>query len=109
MYAASWQRWAGACPWGDVDGALCTIRQDHLYDFVVPTAPWEPVGDAAQLAGWSLLVLALAYVLLPWAPHRPPAGRRLRSALVGAVLALGAVGVATLRSGLAGSVVPPIS
>ena len=109
MYAASWQRWAGACPWGDVDGALCTIRQDHLYDFVAPTAPWEPVGDAAQLAGWSLLVLALAYVLLPWALTGRRPGVVSAAALVGAVLALGAVGVATLRSGLAGSVVPPIS
>ncbi len=111
MYTASWQRWAGACPWGDVDSKLCSTRQDHLYDFVAPTAPWEPVGDAAQLAGWSLLVLALAYVLLPWAPaltgRRP--GVVSAAALVGAVLALGAVGVATLRSGLAGSVVHPIS
>ena len=111
MYAASWQRWAGACPWGDVDSVPCSTRQNHLYDFVAPTAPWEPVGGAAQLAGWSLLVLALAYVLLPWAPaltgRRP--GVVSAAALVGAVLALGAVGVATLRSGLAGSVVHPIS
>ena len=103
MYAASWQRWAGACPWGDVEGALCTSRQDHLYDFVAPTAPWEPVGDAAQLAGWSLLVLALAFVLLPWALTGRRPGAVSAAALVGAVLALGAVGVATLRSGLAGA------
>ena len=109
MYAASWQRWAGACPWGDVDGALCTTRQDHLYDFVAPTAPWEPVGHAAQLAGWSLLLLALAYVLLPWALTGRRPGVVSGAALVAAVLALGAVGVATLRSGLDGSVVPPIS
>ena len=109
MYAASRQRWAGACPWGDVDGALCTTRQDHLYDFVAPTAPWEPVGGAAQLAGWSLLVLALAYVLLPWALTGRRPGVVSAAALVGAVLALGAGGVATLRSGLAGSVVHPLS
>ncbi len=110
MYAASWQRWAGACPWGgDVEGTLCTSRQDHLYDFVAPTAPWEPLGGAAQLAGWSLLVLALAFVLLPWALTGRRPGVVSAAALVGAVLALGAVGVATLRSGLTGSVVDPIA
>jgi hypothetical protein len=109
MYAASWQRWAGACPWGDVEGTLCTTRQDHLYDFVAPTAPWEPVADAAQLAGWSLLVLALGFVLLPWALTGRRPGVVSAAALVGAVLALGAVGVASLRSGLAGSVVHPIT
>jgi hypothetical protein len=109
MYAASWQRWRGACPWGDVDGALCTRRQDHRYDFVAPTAPWQPVGDAAQLAGWSLLVLALAFVLLPWALTGRRPGLVSAAALVGAVLALAAVGVATVRSGLAGTVVRPLS
>ena len=109
MYAASWQRWAGACPWGDVEGTLCTSRQDHLYDFVVPTEPWAPVGDAAQLAGWSLLVLALAFVLMPWALTGRRPGAASAAALVGAVLALGEVGIATLRSGLADSVVDPIS
>jgi hypothetical protein len=109
MYAASWQRWAGACPWGDVDGRLCTSRQDHLYDFVTPTAPWQPVGDAAQLAGWSLLVLALAFVLLPWALTGRRAGVVSAAVLLGAVMAMAAVGVATLRSGLAGSVVRPIA
>ena len=51
----------------------------------------------------------LAYVLLPWALTGRRPGVVPAAALVGAVLALGAVGVATLRSGLAGSVVPPIS
>ena len=109
MYAASWQRWAGACAWADVEGALCTTRQDHLYDFVPPIAPWEPLGNAAQLAGWSLLVLALAFVLLPWALTGRRPGVVSAAALVGTVVALGSVGVATVRSGLAGSVVPTIN
>jgi hypothetical protein len=109
MYAASWQRWARACPWGDVDGALCTIRQDHLYDFLPPSTPWEPVGDAAQLAGWSLLVLALAFVLLPWALTGRRPGVVSTAALVGVVLALAVVGIGTVRSGLAGSVVQPFA
>ena len=107
--AASWQRWGGACPWvGGVDDTLCALRQDHLYDFLAPTLPWEPVGTAAQLAGWSLLVLALALVPLPWAllGRRPDIASAV--ALLGAVLATGAVGVAIVRSGLTGSVVEPV-
>ena len=108
MYAASWQRWAGACSWGDVDSALCTVRQDHRYDFIAPTAPWEPIGAAAQLAGWSLLVYALAFALLPWALTGRRPGVVSTVALVGAVLALVVVGLSTLRSGLTGTVVHPV-
>lgn len=107
MYVASWQRWAGPCPWGESDSAPCTLRQDHRYDFIVPAAPWDPVGDAAQLAGCSLLVLALALVLLPWALTGRRPGVVSAVALAGAVLATVAMGVATLRSGLVGSVVEP--
>ena len=73
MYAASWQRWAGACPWGDSDGKLCTLRQDHLYDFLPPSARWSPWA-AGQLAGCSLLVLAVAYLAAAVGPHRAPPG-----------------------------------
>ncbi|WP_193605195.1 hypothetical protein [Nocardioides dongkuii] len=109
MFAASWQRWAGACSWGDGDSGPCSVRQDHLYDFVVPTGPWEPVGNAAELAGWSLLVLALAFVALPWALTGRRPGVFSATALVGVVLATAAVGVATLRSGLSGDVVEPFA
>ncbi|WP_456787296.1 hypothetical protein [Cellulomonas sp. P5_C5] len=109
MYAASWQRWGGACPWaGGVDDTLCALRQDHLYDFLAPTLPWEPVGAAAQLAGWSLLMLALASVPLPWALLGRRPGIASAVALLCAVLATGAVGVAIVRSGLTGSVVEPV-
>jgi hypothetical protein len=105
MYAASWQRWAADCPWGVVEGGSCDVIQDHRYDFIAPSAPWEPVGDAAQLAGWSLLVLALAFVLLPWALSGRRPGVYSAVALVAAVVATAAVGVATLRSGI---VVSPV-
>lgn len=108
MYAASWERWAGPCPWGESESAACTVRQDHLYDFLPPVAPWEPVGDAAQLAGWSLVVLALAWVALPWALTGRRPGVVSAAGVVGTVLSLAAVGVATRRSGLAGSVVTPV-
>ena len=107
MYAASWQRWAAVCPWGGVEAGPCLSRQDDRYDFVPPGDPWEPVGDAAQLAGSSLLVLALAFVLLPWALTGRRPGVVSAAAVGGAVLALAAVGYATLRSGLAGSAVHP--
>ena len=92
-----------------LEGTLCTLRQDHLYDFVAPSAPWEPVGDAAQLAGWSLLALAVAFALLPVAltGRRPPVISA--TAVLVATLALEVVGAATLRAGLAGSVVHPIA
>jgi peptidoglycan/LPS O-acetylase OafA/YrhL len=107
MYAASWERWAGACPWGEPESGPCEVRQDHLYDFLAPSDPWQPVGDAAQLAGWSLLVLALSFALLPWALTGRRPGRFSAVALVGAVVALVAVGVATLRSGITGAAVQP--
>lgn len=108
MCIASAQRWAGACGWGDSYSQLCDLRQDHLYDFIAPEAPWEPLGTAAQLAGASLLVLALAYVLLPWAMT----GRRPET-IVGVVWVIGvatlvSVGVATLSSGLTGIAVRPV-
>jgi len=107
MYAASWQRWGGACPWGGRTSAACEIRQDHRYDFVAPSAPWVPVGSAAQLAGWSLLVLAVAYVLLPWVLTGRRPGPVVAVVLAGAVLGSGAAGLTTLRSGLVGRPVDP--
>ena len=108
MYGASWERWADACPWGGGETGACDVRQSDEYDFLPPSAPWVPVGDAAQLAGWSLLVLGLAYVLLPWAltGRRPTVLSGV--ALVGAALATAAVGVATLRSGVTGTALSPI-
>ncbi|WP_139173789.1 hypothetical protein [Geodermatophilus telluris] len=109
LYAASWQRWAGACPWrGNQEIQRCETRMDHLYDFLPPQEPWTPVGPAAQLAGASLLVLAIALLPLPWALT----GRRpeLPSVVVllATVLSVTGVGLAALRSGLEGAVVGPV-
>ncbi|MPQ97437.1 hypothetical protein GB931_05745 [Modestobacter sp. I12A-02628] len=109
LFAASWQRWAGACPWaGDHETPACATRMDHLYDFLPPTEPWAPAGEAAQLAGASLLVLAVAVLLLPWALT----GRKPGPVVTGLLLATAAitvdVGLATLRSGLDGAVVGPL-
>jgi hypothetical protein len=108
MFAASWQRWAGVCTGdGGTSAAECERREDHLYDFLPPAEHWEPIGRAAELAGLSLLVLSLALPLLPWALTERRPGRYSAVALIASELALVAVGLATLRSGLSGEVVMP--
>lgn len=109
MTAASGQRWGADCPWGSGDSGPCLERQDHRFDFLAPTTGWEPVGHAAELAGVSLVVLALGLALLPWAATGRPPGRVARVVLTGAVLAQVAVGVATLLSGIGGEVVRPVT
>ena len=108
LFAASWQRWAGVCT-GDSgrSAEACVLREDHLYDFLPPLEPWEPTGSAAELAGLSLLVLALVLPLLPWALTARRPGRYSAVTLITCELALVAVGLATLRSGLSGDVVAP--
>ena len=90
MFAASWQRWAGACTGPSGSARACEVREDHLYDFLPPLEPWEPTGSAAELGGLSLLVFALVLPLLPWAltarrpgatprwPSSPPSSRSSR-------------------------------
>lgn len=109
LYAASWQRWGGACPWrGDQETEACETRMDHLYGFLPPWEPWMPVGLAAELAGTSLLVLAVALLawLVAWSGRKP--GLPAAVALLAPVLIVADVGLATLRSGLAGAVVSPV-
>ncbi len=109
LYAASWQRWAGACPWrGDQETQTCNTRMDHLYDFLLPQEPWMPAGMAAQLAGASLLVLAVALLPLPWALTGRKPGLPSAVALLATVLSVMGVGLAALRSGLEGAVVSPV-
>ncbi len=110
LFAASWQRWAGACPWdGDSESRACETRMDHLYDFLPPVEPWMPVGMAAELAGASLLVLALALLPLPWAVTGRRPGLVSVGALLAAVLSVLAAGYATWRSGVVGAVVSPVA
>jgi hypothetical protein len=110
LYAASWQRWSGACPWrGDRATPQCETRMDHLYDFLPPAEPWLPAGSAAQLAGVALLVLAVALLPLPWALTGRKPGLASATVLLAAVLVVTDVGLATLRSGLDGAVVSPVA
>ncbi|WP_146146190.1 hypothetical protein [Geodermatophilus tzadiensis] len=81
---------------------------DHLYDFLPPQEPWLPAGAAAQLAGASLLVLAIALLPLPWALTGRRPGLPSVAALLATVLSVTDVGLAALRSGLEGTVVSPV-
>jgi hypothetical protein len=81
---------------------------DHLYDFLPPQEPWMPAGMAAQLAGASLLVLAIALLPLPWALTGRKPGIPSAVILLATVLSVTGVGLATLRSGLEGAVVSPV-
>ncbi|PKH41273.1 hypothetical protein CXG46_09265 [Nocardioides alpinus] len=108
LHLASWQRWAGHCPWGSQqETAACNQRMDHLYDFLFIGDPWVPVGKAAELAGLSLLLVALALILLPWATSELWPGPGITAGLALSALVLANVGLATRRSGLAGEVVEP--
>src|SRR4051812_44266164 len=110
LYAASWQRWGGACSWfGDQETPTCGTRMDHLYDFLPPVEPWAPAGMAAQLAGASLLVLAVALLPLPWVLTGRKPGLATAGLLVVPVLMEIVVGLATLRSGLNGAAVSPVA
>ncbi|MGR7027017.1 hypothetical protein [Geodermatophilus sp. URMC 62] len=67
-----------------------------------------PAGVAAQLAGASLLVLAIALLPLPWALTGRKPGIPSAVALLATVLIVMGVGLAALRSGLEGTVVSPV-
>ena len=109
MYAASWQRWAGACPWGGDEERRCAAPAR-----TISTISWHPstVGARGRCRAAGRLVPAGPRARLRAAavgPHRPPAGNGLRCGAGQCGAGPGAVGVATLRSGLTGSVVHPIS
>jgi hypothetical protein len=110
LCAASWQRWAGACPWrGEQETQTCETRMDHLYDFLPPMEPWMPAGLAAQLAGASLLALAVALPPLSWALTGRKPGLPTAVALLATALIVTGVALAALRSGLEGAVVTPVA
>jgi hypothetical protein len=104
-FAAAWQRWGGVCRFGgDVDDPTCSPWQDHRFDALWPSEPWQPIGSMAQLLGLATVLLAVALVLVPTA-----LGRRLtawqRVSLVIGSLCLLLLGSTTLASGIAGHAV----
>ena len=106
MYAGSWQRWRSACPRGATGSDECFRMQAHEYDFWLPSgSPWYPVGNAAELAGLSMLLLAVAVALLPWALAGRLPGPLSLVATVAASASVALLGLQCLWSGLAGHVV----
>jgi len=61
--AASRERWSPAC--GNWHASACLKVQDHRYDYLPPSAPWSPIGDAAHYAAVAELLLAAAVLMLP--------------------------------------------
>jgi hypothetical protein len=101
--AASWLRWASVCPIGrDWGTAACQTRQDHRFDMLPVTPPWDADPTWSLLAGLGLVLLGMALLLLP---RVLPARRWQRSALVVATIGLLVEGSAAALSGVLGRVV----
>jgi hypothetical protein len=102
---ASAQRWWPACRIGAFDSGGCPELQDHAYDYIAPWDPWVPIGNAAEVHGAGMLLLAAAVLLLPrvLAGHRP--GRMLTLAAIVVAAGVAVMGLSTLLSGLEGEVV----
>ena len=101
--AAAMERWWPACRPGELGSVACSLIQDHRFDYVAPSAPWVPVGSAAQYAGAGYLALAVAFAVM--------AAGRPRAVVIplGSVLAVSTagVGVVTLASGVVERPVAP--
>lgn len=106
MVAAAWERWGGVCGLR-TSGPGCDARQDHLYDVLMPSEPWVSIGRGPELAGWSLILVALVLPLLPWALTGRRPGLGLVATLAVVVPAVLDTGIAGIRSGLADRVVEP--
>ena len=101
--AGAWLRWASVCPVGrDWETAACLTRQDHRFDALPVTAPWDADPSWSLLAGAGLVVFAIALLLLPWSL---PARRWQRVTLSVAAAAVLVEGAAAALSGLLGRVV----
>jgi hypothetical protein len=105
MVAAAAERWLPSCGLGSFDIEACLRMQSHAYAFGTPREPWVAVGQALELHGFGLLLLAAAVVLLPTVlTGRRPGGLISAAAWVVAV-GVAAVGTTTWLSGMAAAVV----
>ncbi|MGS0687345.1 hypothetical protein ACVBEQ_19705 [Nakamurella sp. GG22] len=96
-------RWGPACSDG-FDNGPCVLLQDHRYDYLLPTQPWDPIPGAAELAGASYIVIGFAIALVFAAVRSVIWVRMLQALLVLSVLLLG---VTTFLSGRAGVPIEP--
>ncbi|TDX78935.1 hypothetical protein EDF35_2158 [Rathayibacter sp. PhB151] len=95
---ASLQRWVTASEgWTRTDRSV----EDHLFDYMIPADPWEPLGTAAQVHGVGLLLVAIA---LPVSARAIGGGGLLR---LSALLVAGVLGLSGLHGVLSGLIGAP--
>lgn len=104
MQVASLQRWIWAGEFPPPSGLMI---EDHLFDFVFPEAPWQPLGITAQLSGIAYLGLAVGAVFLTAAcalGRGMSVGRWLVAPVIALAIAVpfALIGVHALLSGMSG-------
>lgn len=67
QFWASFERWIVAWNSWDRDSAWV---EDHRFDYIAPSDPWEPIGDTALLFGIGYLLMVPAILALPLAARR---------------------------------------
>ena len=99
-------RWWPACRWGEFDATRCLQLQDHRFDQVLPSEPWEPLPSVGWLAGSGIVLLGLAVLTLgPLVSAQVDTVPARRGALLGASLLGGpalVVGVVTILAAHSG-------
>ncbi|MEO6512629.1 MAG: hypothetical protein ABIO16_16640 [Nocardioides sp.] len=97
-WTSAWLRWQSVCPiGGDWNSDACLVRQEHAFDSVPVSEPWQADPSWSLWGGLGMTLLAMAVLLLPLALSTH---RWQRAALVLPALSLGIVGVTATLSGL---------
>jgi hypothetical protein len=100
--AASLERWVALTgSWTRTDHLV----EDHRFDYLYPSDPWENLGSTAQLSGAGFLLLGLAILAMArGAVRHPRQADRVIAAIVAGLFALD--GLHGLVSGVTGSPTP---
>jgi hypothetical protein len=100
--AASLERWVAITnSWARTDHLV----EDHRFDYLYPSDPWENLGTTAQLSGAGFLLLALAVLVMCRGAVRHP--RRIDRAIAAVVAGLFALdGLHGIISGATGTPTP---
>lgn len=96
--APAWIRWHDTCGPG-LDTEACVIVQDHRFDYLLPSEPWEPIGATPLLIGLAHVLLAVGLTLLFAVDRSPAWARLLQAVLVGSVLGVAIVTLASAALG----------
>jgi hypothetical protein len=60
--AAAAVRWTPCL--GDLTGPRCTARQSRVFDYLMPTEPWQALPATALLAGLGMMLIAASWPLI---------------------------------------------